>query len=79
MNLEELKKWNNDKVTFIKEDINQLLDYHSKAGQFYNSRSYIESCELKILNSLYEYSKECKTLDDLKLRITVLMNSSNPL
>ncbi len=79
MNLEELKKWNNDKVTFIKEDINQLLDYHSKAGLFENSRSYAEHCQLKILHDLLNYTNECKTLDDLKLRITVLMNSSNPL
>ncbi|MEE9572778.1 MAG: hypothetical protein V3W20_07020 [Candidatus Neomarinimicrobiota bacterium] len=79
MNLEELKQWNNDKVTFIKEDVNQLLDYHSKAGQFHNSRSYVESCQLKILNDLHEFSKECKTLDDVKNRIIVLMNSSNPL
>lgn len=77
--LEELKNWNKEKVSFIKDDINKLLDYHANAGLFVNSRTYAESCQLDILNTLLKLSEDCKTFDDLKYKITVLINSSNPL
>ncbi len=80
MTLDELKKWNKDKMSFVKKDMDELLEYHSQAGLFENSRTYKERCQIEILaDILNKHSKACKTLDELKNIISVLINSSNPL
>jgi len=73
--------WDNPMLKeFILNDFKRVSDYWDSEKKHPMPMSYGETCRMKIINEVYKFmeSEECKTLEDLKNRIKLLLNTMNP-